>query len=236
MALRSWKVHATRLLLAAVLVVITGWVIGLAWQVPLVVLMAYLAWHLANLWRLYRWLQIPGSAVPESIGLWSDIYERIAALEKENRQQNERFRGMIADFRQLTDAFPDATLVIDRNACISWFNRAATRLLELRSPEDLGKPVTNLLRGPDFANWLAVQDQVRSPLEMASPRSDNIWLSVSAFAFQDEIGHLRAGETACLGAGVAIGATGAVERSDMLRARQQRTRDLAAERGFASDR
>ena len=186
MALRSWKVHATRLLLAAALVVIAGWVIGLAWQVPLVVLMAYLAWHLANLWRLYRWLQIPGSAVPESIGLWSDIYERIAALEKENRQQNERFRGMIADFRQLTDAFPDATLVIDRNACISWFNRAATRLLELRSPEDLGKPVTNLLRGPDFANWLAVQDQVRSPLEMASPRSDNIWLSVSAFAFQDE--------------------------------------------------
>ena len=90
MALRSWKVHATRLLLAAVLVVITGWVIGLAWQVPLVVLMAYLAWHLANLWRLYRWLQIPGSAVPESIGLWSDIYERIAALEKARAWMPER--------------------------------------------------------------------------------------------------------------------------------------------------
>jgi len=93
---------------------------------------------------------------------------------------------MIGDFRQLTDAFPDATLVVDRNGRINWFHEAATRLLGLRSPEDLGKRVTNLLRGPDFANWLAVQDRVRSPLEMPSPRSDNIWLNVSAFAFQED--------------------------------------------------
>jgi two-component system phosphate regulon sensor histidine kinase PhoR len=185
MALRSWKVHAARLLLAAFVVVAVGWSIGYTWQLLLIVLLAYLGWHLANLWRLYRWLQSPGM-VPESLGLWSDIYERIAALEKQNLQQHRRYQEMIADFRQLTDAFPDATLVIDRNRCISWFNQAATRLLGLRSPEDLGKPVTNLLRGPDFANWLAVQGRVRSPLEMASPRSDTIWLSVSAFAFQDE--------------------------------------------------
>ena len=185
MAFRSWKLHAARLLLAAVFVVAFGWSIGYTWQLFLIVLLVYLGWHLANLWRLYRWLQSPGE-VPGSLGLWSDIYERIAALQKQNRQQNERHQAMIADFRQLTDAFPDATLVIDRTGCISWFNQAASRLLGLRSPEDLGKPVTNLLRGPDFANWLAVQGQVRSPLEMASPRSDTTWLSVSAFAFQDE--------------------------------------------------
>jgi two-component system phosphate regulon sensor histidine kinase PhoR len=186
MAVRIWKVHAGRLFLAAILLVVAGWLSGFPWQLPLIFLLAYLGWHLANLWRLYRWLQVPEVAVPESYGIWSDIYERIAALEKENRRQSERYRGMIADFRRLTDAFPDATLVIDQNGNISWFNRAATGLLGLRSPEDLGKPVTNLLRGPDFANWLAVQDRVRSPLEMPSPRSDNIWLSVSAFAVQEQ--------------------------------------------------
>ncbi len=186
MAIRSWKVHAGRLFLAAVAVVTVGSLSGYARELSLIALLAYLGWHLTNLWRLYRWLRVPGLEVPESLGLWSDIYERIATLQKENLRQNERYQRMIGEFRQLTDAFPDATLVIDRNRCISWFNRAATRLLGLRSPEDLGKPVTNLLRGPDFANWLAVQDRVRSPLEMASPRSDNIWLSVSAFGFQDE--------------------------------------------------
>jgi two-component system phosphate regulon sensor histidine kinase PhoR len=92
---------------------------------------------------------------------------------------------MLGEFRQLTDAFPDATLVIDGHRNITWFNQAAISLLGLRSPQDLGKPVTNLLRGPDFANWLAVQGRVKSPLEMPSPKNDNIWLSVNAFAFQE---------------------------------------------------
>lgn len=185
MAARSWKIHATRLLSAAVAVVLAGWLTGHLLPLLSAALLAYLAWHLANLWRLFRWLQGGDGAVPESYGMWSDVYDRIAALEKDNRARKERYRTMIAEFRNLTDALPDATLVFDQNRNITWFNRAAQRMLGLRSPEDLGKPVTNLLRGPDFANWLAVQGQVKSPLEMRSPRNDNVWLSVTAIPFQE---------------------------------------------------
>ncbi len=149
-------------------------------------LLVYLVWHLANLWRLVRWLRLPGAEVPESYGIWSDVYDRIATLEKNNQQQKDQYRNMLSDFRQLTDAFPDATLVIDQQRNITWFNQAAGSLLGLRSPQDLGKPVTNLLRGPDFASWLDVQRQVESPLEMPSPRNDNVWLSVNAFSFQQD--------------------------------------------------
>ena len=186
MAARSWKVHAGRLVPAALAVVLAGWLLGRPWQVVGVCALAYLGWHLVNLWRLYRWLQFPGAEVPESYGVWSDIYERIANLDRENQKQRSRYQDMLGEFRQLTDALPDATLVIDRHLNITWFNRAAMKLLGLRSPADLGKPVTNLLRGPDFANWLAVQDRVRSPLEMPSPRTDTIWLSVSAYGFQED--------------------------------------------------
>jgi two-component system phosphate regulon sensor histidine kinase PhoR len=167
-------------------ILLVGWLAGYPLEVLAMSLLAYLAWHLANLWRLYRWLQMPGSEVPESYGIWSDVYERIASLEKDNQKQKDQYRGMLAEFRQLTDAFPDATLVMDAQRNITWFNQAAQALLGLRSPQDLGKPVTNLLRGPDFANWLAVQGQVKSPLEMPSPRDDNVWLTISAFAFQKD--------------------------------------------------
>lgn len=185
MANRSWKVHAAGLLSAAGVVLLAGWLSGRPLWVVSATLLVYLAWHLANLWRLFRWLQGGGGQVPESYGMWSDVYDRIAALEKDNLAQRERYRRMIGEFRNLTDAFPDATLVIDRGRNITWFNKAAQRMLGLRSPEDLGKPVTNLLRGPDFANWLAVQGQIKSPLEMHSPRNDNVWLSVTAIPFQE---------------------------------------------------
>lgn len=186
MAARTWKFHAVRLLLLLLVALLAGWLSGYPAHVMALGLCLYLAWHLANLWRLYRWLHVPGTEVPASFGIWSDVYERIASLERDDRKQKDHYRLMLAEFRQLTDAFPDATLVIDRQRNITWFNRAAQGLLGLRSPEDLGMPVTNLLRGPDFANWLVVQGQVRGPLEMPSPQDDNVWLSISAFAFQNE--------------------------------------------------
>jgi two-component system, OmpR family, phosphate regulon sensor histidine kinase PhoR len=185
MTARSWKLHAGRLLAAAVAVLLAGWLAGHPVVVVSAALLAYLAWHLWNLWRLFSWLQKGGAEVPESWGVWADIYDRIAALEKDNQAQKERYRAMLGEFRNLTDAFPDATLVIDRSRNITWFNKAAGRMLGLRSPEDLGKPVTNLLRDPDFGDWLAFHEQVKSPLEMQSPRSDNVWLSVTAIPFQE---------------------------------------------------
>ena len=186
MAVSSWKIHAGRLLLLALLVLLAGWLAGHPLPVFAASLALYLAWHLGNLWKLLRWLRSPQSDVPESFGIWANVYERIATLEKERQKQEQQYLDTLGEFRQLTDAFPDATLVIDRQRNITWFNQAAVSLLGLRSPQDLGKPVTNLLRGPDFANWLAVQDRVRSPLEMLSPKSDNIWLSASAFAFRKD--------------------------------------------------
>jgi two-component system phosphate regulon sensor histidine kinase PhoR len=174
MAARSWKFHAGRLLLTALAILLVGWLAGYPLEAVAASLLAYLAWHLANLWRLYRWLQLPGSEVPESFGVWSDVYERIASLEKDNQRQREQYRGMLTEFRQLTDALPDATLVMDAQRNITWFNQAAQALLGLRSPQDLGKPVTNLIRGPDFANWLAVQGRVKSPLELRSPRRQRL--------------------------------------------------------------
>jgi two-component system phosphate regulon sensor histidine kinase PhoR len=179
-------VHLGRLLLLWSLILLAGWLAGQALATVLVSLLAYTLWHLSNLWRLYRWLQQPGAEVPGSFGIWSDVYERIAGLEKDNQRQKTQYQNTLAEFRKLTDALPDATLVIDGPSNITWFNQAAQRLLGLRNPQDLGKPVTNLLRGPNFANWLAVQARVKSPLEMPSPRDDNIWLSVSAFAFQGD--------------------------------------------------
>jgi two-component system phosphate regulon sensor histidine kinase PhoR len=185
MTIHSWKFHSGRLFLTAAVFLAAGWLAGHPVMFLAVATTGYAGWHLGNLWRLYRWLQDPESEVPESYGVWSDIYERIESLEKESLRQRERYRAVISEFRSLTDAFPDATLVIDDQDILRWFNSGATALLGLRDPQDLGKPVTNLLRGPDFEDWLAVQHEITSPLEMPSPRSDSRWLMATAVAFRE---------------------------------------------------
>jgi len=140
---------------------------------------------LFNTMRLYAWLGHSAPEPPESHGVWAEIFDQIRLLQKSNREQSLRHEHVIEEFRSMTDAFPDATLVIDEADSITWFNDAARRMLGLRVPEDLGQPVTNLLRGSDFANWIAVEEQVESRLEMPSPKDNNVFLSVSAVHYRE---------------------------------------------------
>lgn len=181
---RNWKFHTVRLLLVAALVWAAGWLIGYPWITLVVACIPYAIWQVFNVWQIYRWIQHPKSEIPESYGVWADIYNGLNSIAAGNRKQKAKYRKLIGDFRSLTDAFPDATLVIDKNDTITWFNVAATRLLALKNPEDLGQHITNLLRDPDFADWLAVQKEVQSPHEMTCPRGDGRWLVANAVSFR----------------------------------------------------
>jgi len=185
MARRSARDYSARFLLASLIVVGVGWLIGHPLISVLAALSAYGVWNLFNIFRLKSWLQKPESEIPHSFGVWSEIFDRISKLEKTSQRQQEQYRTMIRDFQSLTDALPDATLVIDANSSITWFNNTARILLGLKIPEDLGQPVTNLLRGSDFANWLSVQDEVKSKLEMASPADENTWFNISAVDYRE---------------------------------------------------
>lgn len=182
----NWKFHAGRLLAAVLILWFTGWFLGYPVLAIEVGLLAFVAWHLVNVWRLYVWLQRPEGEVPESYGIWAENFDRIRSIDQQKRQQESGYRNMIAEFQSLTNALPDATLVIDANDNITWCNDSAITLLGLRLPDDLGQAVTNLLRGPDFADWLAAEDRSNSKLEMPSPLNDNRWWHVTSVPFQQD--------------------------------------------------
>jgi two-component system phosphate regulon sensor histidine kinase PhoR len=183
---RTLNFHAGRLLLIIIAAGLIGWIAGHTLLALLIAAVGVLGWQLSNLASLYRWLRAPGTELPQGHGIWADVFNGLAALETRNRRRLDRDRAMIGEFTSLTDAFPDATLVLDGHDAITWFNRAAGSLLGLKEPNDLGQAVTNLIRGPGFADWLAVQGEVRSPLEMPSPRGDDRWLTVNAVPFRGD--------------------------------------------------
>lgn len=184
MPARPWRLHLGRLILGSALVLLLGATLGqLAWTV-LVAALLYLGWQLYNAYRLHAWLRHGSGDAPEGLGLWADIFDRINELRKQSDRQRSEYRSVIDEFRSMTDAFPDATLVIDDQNELTWLNEAAQRLLGLRVPEDLGQPVTNLLREPDFEDWLHVGEQIQGHFEMTSPRDPNVQLSVSTVRYR----------------------------------------------------
>ena len=183
----SWVYHLARLTLAVLLATLIGWWLGHPWYFAGAFLFGYFTWLMYNSLRLHRWLQVWDENPPESLGMWANIFDRITALQKQTRKRNEQYQEIIDDFRGMADALPDATLIIDEQGMIRWFNDSTIKLLQLKAPDDQGQVVTNLIRDPAFADWLAVSDQVQSTLELACPTNDNITLQVSAVRFRKNL-------------------------------------------------
>lgn len=180
----SWTFHLTRLGILACVALLIGWLTGQMILVSGLFLLLYLLWQFYNSLRLYRWLQSWDSKPPESLGMWADIFDRIDALQKQNIKRNKQYQQVIDDFEGLAGAFPDATLVINDQGLIRWFNESAVQLLDLKNPTDRGQAVTNLIREPAFADWLSVQDKLHSTLDIRCPVDDNISLQISAVRFR----------------------------------------------------
>ena len=177
---RDWTYHLIRQGVIALLALLLAWLSGHTVLVFILLLVLYLAWQLYNSFRLYRWLQSWDDNPPDSLGMWAGIFDRIAALQKQNIKRNQQYQQVIDDFEGLTDAFPEATLVINDQGLIRWFNDSAVQLLDLKAETDKGQAVTNLIREPSFADWLSVQDTIHSTLDIQCPVDDNISLQISA--------------------------------------------------------
>jgi len=182
---RRMVFHLARILLAGAAVWAAGWFAGYPELAILLALAVFIGWHAFNLARLDNWLSNPEQKSPDSTGIWAGIFDRIGKMEVENTIQNDQYQSVIGDFETLTNALPDATLVVDGRNRITWFNSAARALLNLEGNKIVGRSVTDLLRNPAFASWLEEQDRRTSRLEMTAPRNDDIWLDVKAVSIRE---------------------------------------------------
>jgi two-component system phosphate regulon sensor histidine kinase PhoR len=144
------------------------------WAVLCVALLVLLVHHLRHLHLLRQWLQQPGSmAVPEGGGTWSDVFEALYRREREGAERERELAQTLARFRETVQAFPDGVIVLDAGHHIIWGNVAAERHFDLDLEADAGRPISNLVRQPDFVAYLAAGDFARS-LSLRSPRGDSM--------------------------------------------------------------
>lgn len=137
----------------------------------------YLYWNLRQLVRLYLWVKHagPDELPPESSGLWGEVFDAIYHLQRRNQQARGRLQAVIDRVQQSTAALKDAVIMLDAQGNLEWWNQAAETLLGLKSPQDGGQPITNLVRHPRFHEYFA-QNHYAEPLELVSPVSERIRL------------------------------------------------------------
>jgi two-component system phosphate regulon sensor histidine kinase PhoR len=150
--------EVTYLVASGVFILLLGALTGYTLELLVAGLIAYVAWCLYNLSRLIKWLSKPTKVLPESIGIWDELYYQIYHLYQRQRKARKKLKTIVDRFQSSTQALPIAAIALNKSNEIEWYNQAAERIFNLQHAIDVGNRINNLIRKPAFTNYLLKRD------------------------------------------------------------------------------
>jgi two-component system phosphate regulon sensor histidine kinase PhoR len=130
------------------------------WAVLAAGLCALLAYYVRHLARLERWASQPAPGrVPEGSGVWDDVLAGLHRFERASAQREVELTEALARFRRAAQALPDGVVILDGSNRIEWCNRTAQTHLGIDARRDLGQPIADLIRDPQFIDYLAAGER-----------------------------------------------------------------------------
>jgi two-component system phosphate regulon sensor histidine kinase PhoR len=114
-------------------------------------------------------------------GLWPELHAKVINIREKSRARKRRHLRLVRAVQESTSAISDAGVILNAAHEIVWFNRAARELLGLNPDTDIGTHIANLVRNPEFIEYLGgEQDQ---PLLVPSPVSESGMLEMQLIPY-----------------------------------------------------
>ncbi len=112
------------------------------------------------------WLDNPNSnQSPGGWGAWAAIYDRLMQLHRDEEKSRQELTEWLVRFRQAMALLPVGVVIADDVMFLEWCNPTAEIHLGISEKEDKGMRIINLVRNPDFVNYL-VLGRYNQPLQM----------------------------------------------------------------------
>ncbi len=183
---RIWSTEAPALITAALAMGMLGMLTGSWFLASILAFGAYLFWLYRRLFKLERWIS-QGSKVSrvfDDDGFIGIIIRQLYQQKKTYNQRKKRTKTILRQLNRNISALPDATVLLNDEFEIAWCNEPARYLLNIRSPQDLGHRIGNLLRAPDFLAYLNDIDS-REYVEIPSPGDPQLTVQIKISSIGD---------------------------------------------------
>lgn len=153
-----------------------GWLYGRPELGLLAAALLALIWQLRQMFIFERALRDDNfDAVRYGSEFWSQAFARFDKLKNRGQKHKKRYRRLLKEVRKSTNAMPDGAIILDDRFEVKLCNPAAQALVGFDPRLDRGQRVDNILRDPDFGEYLR-SDNYEEGIEIASPLRDGEWL------------------------------------------------------------
>jgi two-component system phosphate regulon sensor histidine kinase PhoR len=164
-----WVPALLRLSLVFAAAGVAWWLFGLVagLSLALLITVALLVVQLSYLHQLGEWLNHPHSSrLPDGWGSWTDVFARLYRLRRDDERHQAELAEWLARFRQAMQLLPEGVAIMDDVLFLEWCNPTAERHLGLTLEKDKGRRVTNLIRHPEFIDYI-ILGRYEQPLTLA---------------------------------------------------------------------
>jgi two-component system phosphate regulon sensor histidine kinase PhoR len=177
----AWQ-HVIALVVSLLIVLAIGWLAGRPALYAALFLSAIAAWQAWNLIRYERWLRLRASTKPPNMnGLWGEAVATSHRMQRRKVFHKRRVLVLLREFRRMTSAMPDGAILLSGTHEILWFNRTAGRWLELRRKIDYGIRIENLIRHPEFVEYVE-KGGAGTPPRLHLQKNSDRWLQFNLVA------------------------------------------------------
>ena len=172
-----WQKDIMTALLLLLVTAIVGGITGYFLPLLLLLMFSILMYQIVQISRFEKWISTGGRGkYPKTSGIWEEIYYAVYRIKKNEKRRKKKLSKIIEQFRQSTEALPDAAVVLGIHNEIEWANKAARDVFGLK-PSDKGQRIPNLIRYPDFILYLKSGNYKESVI-LPSPVDNSITLEV----------------------------------------------------------
>lgn len=139
--------------------------------------------HLRNFSRLERWSRAPqADSALDGRGEWGRVFGRIYRHEKDLAAHIARREAEIETLIAAGQALTDGVILLDESNQIIFCNKTAELQLGLVIHSDRGQPIINLVRQPEFVDYLQAGNFSR-PLILRFERNDDRVLAIHVLPY-----------------------------------------------------
>jgi two-component system phosphate regulon sensor histidine kinase PhoR len=180
--MRVWEREITAVILLLLISVIVGGITGHIIPMIFLVMLGIIVVQFAQITRFEKWIRAGGRGkYPKTKGIWEDIYYHVYRIKKSEKRRKKKLRNIIDQFRQSTEALPNAVVILGPHDEIDWANKAAREVFGLKT-SDKGQRIPNLIRFPEFIRYLRARNYKESVV-VPSPVDNRISLEVKVISY-----------------------------------------------------
>ena len=109
--------------------------------------------------KLRRWAsQSRLSDLPEAGGAWGRVFNQLHRHRRATIKRRRRLAQLMVRSRRGAQALPYGVAVLDADYRLDWCNDAAREHLGVDAERDRGQPILNIVRTPEFVDYLRAGD------------------------------------------------------------------------------